>query len=126
MRLRQIVDELDDDFRQLIGGRGLAGEKEGARGHVEIGVLAQPVIENDDPQRIEQLALVFVNALDLAIEDRVRIDGNVRMPLDPVGEPGLGHALGFANIRPERSIVCERPKLLQLRQIGDPGVADGR
>ena len=30
-RLRQVVDELDDDFRQIIGGRGLAGEEEGAR-----------------------------------------------------------------------------------------------
>ena len=75
MRLSQIVDELDDDLRQLIGGRRLAGEEEGARGHVEVRVLAQPVIENDDPQRVEQLPLVFVNALDLAIEDRVRIDG---------------------------------------------------
>ena len=31
-------------------------------------------VEDDDPQRIEQLPLVFVNALDLAIENRIGID----------------------------------------------------
>ena len=50
---------------RLIRRRGLAREDERARRNVEIRVLAQPIVEHDDPQRIQQLALVLVDALDL-------------------------------------------------------------
>ena len=71
-RVGEIVDELDDQLGQLVGGRRLAGEEESARRHLEIGVLAQPVVKHHDAQRVQQLPLVFVDALDLAIEDACR------------------------------------------------------
>ena len=80
-RAGKIVDELDDELGQLIGRRRFAGEEERPRRHLEAGILAQPVIEHDDAQRIQQLPLVFVDALDLAIEDRVRIDRSARRSL---------------------------------------------
>src|ERR1700683_4996972 len=76
-RLSQVVDELDDDFREIVGWRRLAGEEERARRDIETRILTQTLIDNNDPQSIEQLALIFVDALDLAIEDGVRIDGDV-------------------------------------------------
>ena len=33
------------------------------------GIVAQPVVEHDDVQRVEQLPFVLVDALDLAVED---------------------------------------------------------
>ena len=123
--MRQIVDELDDHLGQLIGGRGLAGEEESSRRDRQAGVLAQPIVENDDSQRVEQLPLVFVNAFDLAVEDRVRIDYNLGVPLDPVDEPRLGGALGRENRGPKHRVVGQRAQFLQPREVGDPPVADG-
>ena len=68
---RQVVDELDDDFGQVICGRRFAGEQKCARRHFEVWIGAQPVVKHDNAQGVEQLPLVFVDALDLAIENGV-------------------------------------------------------
>ena len=93
-------------------------------GSVELRVLAQAIVENDDPQRVEQLPLVLVNALDLAVEDRIRIDDDLGVPLDPVGEPRLARALRLENVRPERRVFRQRLELFQLGEVGDPALAD--
>jgi hypothetical protein len=72
------------------------------------------------------LPLVFVDALDLAVEDGVRIDDDVRTDPEPVGKPRLARALGFVKVRAERGVGREWPELLQLREIRDPGVAKNR
>ena len=51
---------------------GLAGKDECARCHVQIWIFPQPVVQHDDAQRIEQLPLVFMDSLDLTIEDADR------------------------------------------------------
>ena len=57
----------------MVGGSRFAGEKECPRHHLEARVFSQPVVQHDNAQRVEQLSLVFVDALDLAIKDGVRI-----------------------------------------------------
>ena len=101
----EIVDELDDDLGELIGGRRLAGKKESARRHLELRVLAQPIVEHHDAQRVEQLALVFVDALDLAIEDAVRVHRFAGSALEPIGKFRLGLALGLAEVVAQRPVV---------------------
>ena len=91
-----VVDQLDDQLGQGVGRRGLAGEEEGARRHVEPRVVAQAIVQDDDVKNIEQLALVFVDPLDLAVEDGIGVDGHARGRLQPGGESGLGGALGPA------------------------------
>ncbi|HST10809.1 MAG TPA: hypothetical protein VLL05_10565, partial [Terriglobales bacterium] len=59
----------------MISGRCLSGEEKRPRIHIESGILAQPVVEHNDPQCIQELAFVLVDAFDLAIEDRLRING---------------------------------------------------
>ena len=71
-------------------GAALPAKKNVRGGIVERRVLAQPVVEHDDVQRVEQLPLVLVDALDLAVEDRVGIDRLPGRRLEPVGEPRLG------------------------------------
>jgi len=91
----KIVDELDNHFSQVISGCRLASEEEGSWHYLEIGILAQPVIKDHDPERVQQLALVFVYALDLTIEDAVGIDYFVRALFEPIDKVQLGFAFGF-------------------------------
>lgn len=72
----EIVNEFDDELGELIGGGSLSGKKEGARREKEIGIFAEAVVEHDDAQGIEELALVFVDALHLRIKDEIGIDVN--------------------------------------------------
>ena len=55
-------------------GAALPAKKKVRGVDVQVGVVPQPVVEHDDVQHVEQLPLVFVDALDLAVEDRVGID----------------------------------------------------
>ena len=61
------------------------------------GIFAQAVVKHDDAQRVEQLPLVFVDAFDLAVEDRVGIDATARTSaLSQSANCDLGLALGLA------------------------------
>ena len=55
-------------------GAALPAKKNVRGGTSSCGFVAQPVVEHDDVQDVEQLPLVLVDALDLAVEDRVRVD----------------------------------------------------
>ena len=68
-RAGEVVDELDDELGEVVGGRGLAGEEERARRNVELRILAQAIVEHDDVQRVQELPFVFVDALDLRVEN---------------------------------------------------------
>ena len=52
--------------------------KKKVRGLKSARVAAQAIVQHHDMQNIEQLAFVFVNTLDLAIEDRIGIDDLAR------------------------------------------------
>jgi len=58
----------------MIGRRRLAREEKRAWRHFKVRVRSQSIVQDDDPERVEHLSLVFVNALDLAVEDAVGID----------------------------------------------------
>ena len=111
-------------FGQLVGRRRLAGEEESPRRHVEAGVVPQPVVQHDNAQRIEQLSFVFVDALDLAIENGIRVDNLARRGFEPIGKMRFGVALGLAERVAESFVVGERLELAQLAEIGHPPVAD--
>ena len=91
----QVIDELDDQLGEMIGGRGLAGEEERPRRHLQVRVLPQPVVEHHDAQGVEKLPFVFMDALDLAIEDGVRIHGLPGGGFEPLGELSLASRLAL-------------------------------
>src|SRR5208337_4352665 len=101
----QIVDEFNNHFREPICRRDLAGEKERAWVQIEPRVLAQPVVEHNDPQCIQELAFVLVDAFDLAIEDRLRINGLPCRQGEPFTEFPLGISFGFAEVIPETIVL---------------------
>ena len=101
-------------------------EKKNVRGGTSrVGFFAQAVVEHDDVERVQELPLVLVDALDVRVEDRLGIDHLSRSGLEPAGEPHLGLALGSANGAAERLVFGQRLELLELLEIGDPAVADG-
>jgi hypothetical protein len=72
--LRDGIDELDDELGHRVPRGGLAGEQEGARRGVEPQTLLQALIEGDDVQDVQMLALVLVDALHLDVEEPVGVD----------------------------------------------------
>ena len=65
------VDRADDVFREVVAGGGLGSENEHARHEVERRVLQQAAVKREDVQQVQVLALVFMQALDLHVEERV-------------------------------------------------------
>jgi hypothetical protein len=75
-------------------------------------------------ERVEELALVLVEALDLHVEERIRIDGHAELALDELGERLLVAALHRGEARAEGGIVDVLLEALEALEIGDPLVAD--
>src|SRR5215469_15138571 len=82
-RAGQVIDQFYYQLGEVISGCRLASKEEGARRHFDTRIFAYPIVENDDAQRIEQLSLVFVDALDLAVEDGVWVDHLVKCRFEP-------------------------------------------
>ena len=76
-------------------------------------------------QRVQQLALVLVQALHLDVEHRVRIQHKALMAVDPGGKALLVVALHRGELLHEGRVVRERQQLLQLHEVGAPALADG-
>ncbi len=110
----EIVNELDDELGQMISGRGFPGEEKRARRSFRIGILAQTIVKDHDMERVQQLPLVLVNALDLAVEDAVGVGGFAGGGAHPVEEAQLRGAFGFPESRAELRIVGQR---LQARDL---------
>ena len=68
------IGELDDQLGLRVARRRLAGEDLHARHEVDRRIGADGVVARDRLENVEQLALVFVDALDLHVEQRVGID----------------------------------------------------
>ena len=53
------------------------------------------MVKHYDAKRVQQLALVFMDALDLTIEDTIGIGRLIRSPFEPVDEVQLGFVFRF-------------------------------
>src|SRR4029453_1792758 len=82
----KIIDELDNDFSQLIRRRRFAGEEESSWRYLQIRLVAQPVVKHNDTERVKQLTLVFMDAFDLAIEEAVSVYRLAGRLLEPIGK----------------------------------------
>src|SRR5271154_6390658 len=71
---RHGIDQLDDELCYCVTWRRLASEYERARCYTHPWIAFQPVVQRDDVQDVEVLTFVFMNALDLDVEQRNRIN----------------------------------------------------
>ena len=83
------VDELDDELGHAIAGRGLAAKDEGARHHLRVRVVLDALVEREDVQHLQVLALVLMQALDQHVEHGFGIDGDAQAVVNVGGKPQL-------------------------------------
>ncbi len=124
-RLRDGIDQLDDELGHGVTGRSLASENESAWRDFEIRVLLEPVVQRDDVQGVEVLALVLVNTLDLDIEHPIRVQFDARRRLDVVGQPSLVPPLHSTPTLLESGVIGQRFQPSQSLQVDHPVAADG-
>ena len=70
--LGDVVDELDDQLGIAIARRRLAGENFHPRHPVLLRLVLHRLVQRDGLEDVEQLTLVFVDALDLHVKQRIR------------------------------------------------------
>ena len=93
-------------------------------GIVRSGVVLQPVIQRDDVQGHQVLALVLMDPLDLDVEHPHRVEFDAGGRVHVLREPGLVGALDFPPALPERGVVGVGLQPAQPAQVGQPAVAD--
>ena len=79
-----------------------------------------------DPHDVEQLPLVFMNALDLNVEQRIGIDRGRRRVGDQASEPLFVGAFDGAELLSKCGVGRERLERPEPLEIGDPPITDGR
>src|SRR6185503_2745103 len=75
-------------------------------------------------KNVEELALVFVNALDLKVEQRFGIDRDVQALVQKPPEALLVGGLDRGEARAKRVVFHEGLEPLQLPKIAEPGIGD--
>ena len=118
------MDEADDELRHVVARRGLGREDERARHGVVVRVRQQTVVEDDDVEREQQLALVLVQALHLDVEDRIGIKRHAKVGAHPVRKDALVGALDLRKAGEEGLVLCKTLELPEFVEVGDPVVAD--
>jgi hypothetical protein len=128
------VNQLDDQLGHAIAGRGLAAEEEGARHDLRLRVALDALVEGEDVQHLQVLALVLVQPLDQHVEHGLGIDGDAQpllnvggqlqlvVPLD--GSPLLGEARGRRPAAPAAQLfqIAPSPRPAARQQLGQPGL----
>ena len=123
-----IVRQLNYQFSGVVGRGGLAGQDHCA---CHPALAAWPgrvgqhrLIAGHHVQQVQQLPLVFVDALDLHVEHRGRIDGQAKFALDGVGQPLLVALLDCGQRLLQFAVPGVCRQLLQLVGIATPFRAD--
>src|SRR5262249_48303398 len=88
-RAGEIVNELDDHLGKVVSRRGLACKEKRARCHVHVGIVTKTVVANDNPKGVQQLPLVFMDSLDLRVEDCLGVDDLACRSFQPISEAGF-------------------------------------
>ena len=114
------VDEADDQLRHVVARSGLAAEDHGAGRHAIGLAVLDPQVLGDHLQGVEVLALVFVDALHLHVEQAGGIHEHTCIPVDVGGQLALHRQLGVAPELEEAVVVLPLLQLAQVLHVGDP------
>ena len=123
-RRGHVVDQVDHRFRQPVARCRLAAEDLDARGPVAVRRLVDAMPQRDRLQHVQKLALVFVHALDLYVEDRIGIDAQPQIRQQPVRQGDLVGALGGVQPVQEGPVPGMGLQPRELVQILGPAGAD--
>jgi hypothetical protein len=102
----------------------LSSDHDGARDEWRIRILLNSIVHCDDVQAVEQLPLVFVNALDLDVKNGRRVDVDTVVLLQNFGQLHFVLLLGFLNGALEASVLGPLLQLLEVLQVHGPGFSN--
>ena len=95
--VRHSMHQADDGLGDEVAGRGLAGEEDGAR-RARL-ARADRVVEGEGVQHVEKLALVLVDALHLAVEERVGVDDDAVLRVADLAHPHQPNTYSHSGFR---------------------------
>ena len=120
-----VVRQFDDELGVVIGRRRLAGEELHPRRPVPFRVRADLVVERHRLDDVEELALVLVDALDLDVEDRVRVEPQSHAVADEMREAVLVLALHLGEGVLEGRVVGVLLEVAERVDVVEEARADG-
>src|SRR5438105_15777554 len=104
----------------MIGGRCFTGKNNGARNKGRSGICLDSVVERDHMQNVEELALVFMHAFDVDIEERVRIHAKSDLSQNVSRETLLVLSLHVDPVRPKLGVFRQWDQSSELIEIAYP------
>ena len=129
--LRVLRDEAPKSQEQgdRVLGQGVGRRRLGAEDHRQrpVGNVSMLDLEilPDGVEGVHLLTLVLVHALDLDVEDRVRVNLDVLLGAQPRRQALLVALLDLQEPLDEAGVLSKGEKVLQLGGVADPPVADG-
>ncbi|MGY3645065.1 hypothetical protein ACVWW2_000356 [Bradyrhizobium sp. LM4.3] len=122
---RNVVDQLDDQLGVAVARGRLARKDLHPRHPIAAGIVLDRLVQRDCLDDVEKLALVFVDALDLHVEQRGRIDLDAEPLADQARQRGLVVKLDRAEFALEFDVAGAGFDQAELRRIVEHGVAAG-
>ena len=116
------VSKADDLLGHPVTRSGLTTDHDGAR-HDFLAVL-QLDVQVNGMQDVQELTLVFVDTLDLHVEERVHVDIHALRCLEVLGEAFLVLLLDSHEFLLELGVLRKLFELLEFIEILDPAFAD--
>ena len=120
------VDELDNRLGANITRCGLCTKDDSACWDISKAIFLNTEVKVQNVERVHELALVLVEALNLHVKDGFWINLNALALEDPLGEVLLISSLDSAEFFKHGLIVGIGAQLLQLIQIGYPIIGTGK
>ena len=118
------ADELNDLLGEEIAGGCLGAEDIGLGGKGLVGMIKQPLVLRENMQRVEVLALVLMEPLDLHVKDGVGIDENAVVLEDIVRHFHLALMLDGGELFKNGLVVAILHQTFEPGSILDEAVAD--
>ena len=122
--VRHVVDEVDDFLRRVVGACCFTGEDEDARHPFAMRVFQDLVVTADDVQHVQELPLVFVDALDLYVKEGFGVHFDAEFVFDVLSKATFVFEFDAADFRAEGGIFFERVEFCQLLKVAAPVFTD--
>ena len=123
--LGHLADQGDDALGHEVARRRLAADQYAAGSPVRVLAILQAGVEVDHMEDVEELALVFVDALHLDVEQGIRVEVDTAVLLHQGRQAHLVGPLHLVPALSEGRLAGMPGQAAQLVEMSHPGLADG-
>ena len=118
------VNQLDNRLRANVAGGSLRTENEHALRNIQSRIVLDAEVQIQDVERVKQLTLVLVQALDLDVVNCIWVDLDTLAVLDPRGKVNLIRVLNLSQTSVELRVTSTRVLRKRIK-VGDPAIRAG-